>query len=258
MDVSTSQRRRRDGLAAGRAGLSLGLLAAALAAPRATRAEGSLTGIVRVQGSPRPLPPLAVAKDASVCGKQVPNEALVLGPKGALANVVVSVRGIKPRQAPAPTANAVLDQVGCRYTPHVQAVTVGTRLALLNNDQVFHNVHGLHQADASPSRSVTVFNLAMPFKGQKLPTVLRKPGVMRLRCDAGHTWMSAYVLVFEHPHFAVTDGAGRFTIRGLPAGEHTIELWHEPLEAGKPPLARTSVVKITDGQVTTIEPTLEL
>ena len=67
---------------------------------------------------------------------------MIVGPGGALRNVVVSLRLPKPASPPPPTAGAAIDQVGCAYKPHVQAVTVGTSLTLVNSDRVLHNVHG--------------------------------------------------------------------------------------------------------------------
>jgi hypothetical protein len=215
---------------------------------------GTLTGTVKVAKAPKPAAALSVVKDGAVCGKQVPDEVVVVGADRGLANVVVSVRGLKPPGPLAATKDAVLDQVGCRYIPHVQAATVGTKLTLLNSDAVFHNVNANRQDGA---KTVPAFNLAMPFKGGKLPAALKNPGILKVRCDAGHTWMSAYVAVFDHPYFAVTDAQGRFQIPDLPAGEHTIELWHEPVAAGGAPVVRTQVVKIADG-VTPIEVVLEL
>jgi len=73
-------------------------------------------------------------------------------------------------------------------------------------------------------------NIAMPIKGQKLPTKLARPGIIRLQCDAGHTWMSAWIHVFREPTFAVTDERGHFSIPNVAPGEYTIEYWHEPLD----------------------------
>jgi hypothetical protein len=172
--------------------------------------------------------------------------------EGGLANVVVSIKGLK---APAPpTKGAAVDQVGCRYAPHVQALTVGSELAVLNNDAVLHNVHGTVETGASP---LTVFNVAMPFKGGKSPQVLKKPGAIKLRCDAGHTWMSAYVHVFDHPFFAVTDGKGRFSIKGVPPGKHTVELWHEPISAKEPPIVRTATVEVTAAKPATLDAAMQ-
>ncbi|HMG73899.1 MAG TPA: carboxypeptidase-like regulatory domain-containing protein [Pyrinomonadaceae bacterium] len=37
----------------------------------------------------------------------------------------------------------------------------------------------------------------------------------------------AYVGVFSHPFFAVSDSKGAFTIEGLPPGNYTFAAWHE-------------------------------
>jgi len=177
-----------------------------------------------------------------VCGAEQANEAAAASPDGGLHNVVVSLR---PTKAPAPDAAAsapppghgTIDQVGCLYKPHVQALTVGSELTLLNNDRVLHNVHGNLQGNPSP---VTVFNIAMPIKGQKLPTKLTRPGIIRLQCDAGHTWMSAWVHVFREPTFAVTDERGHFSIPAVPPGEYTIEYWHEPIDGVGPGITKTA------------------
>jgi hypothetical protein len=221
------------------------LAALVLLVPLPALAAGSISGTVRADKAPRALPAVTIAKDASVCGKEAARDMLMVATDGGLANVVVSLKGIKPPQPPAPVVGAAVDQVGCRYAPHVQAVTVGTALAVLNNDAVLHNVHGTIETGASP---LTVFNVAMPFKGGKAPQVLKRPGAIKLRCDAGHTWMSAYVHVFDHPWYAVTDARGRFTIKDVPPGKYTVEFWHEPLADKQPPIVRTATVEVSDGK----------
>jgi hypothetical protein len=225
------------------------LAALILLVPSAALA-GEIRGTIRAQKAPRDLPAVKIAKDAPVCGKEAARDMLVVAADGGLGNVVVSVKGARPPRPPAPVAGAAVDQVGCRYTPHVQAVTVGTQLSVLNNDAVLHNVHGTIEGGASP---LTVFNVAMPFKGGKAPQVLKRPGAIKLRCDAGHTWMSAYVHVFDHPYYAVTDDKGRFTIKDVPPGKYTVELWHEPLADKQAPIVHTAMVEVTDGKPAAVD-----
>ncbi len=49
------------------------------------------------------------------------------------------------------------------------------------------------------------------------------------KCDAGHTWMSAYIWVSKHPYYAVTDKSGKFEIADVPPGTYKLKAWHEAL-----------------------------
>ena len=220
--------------------------------PSAASAHGSVEGTVKLAGKPPALPAHAVMKDNAVCGANKPNEAVLVGPGGALRNVVVSLR--LPRSAsppPPPTAGAAIDQVGCTYKPHVQAVTVGTSLTLVNSDRVLHNVHG----SIGP---VQTFNVAMPIKDQRLPTKLTRPGLVRLQCDAGHSWMNAWLYVFEHPYFAVSGADGKFELKDVPAGHYTVELWHEPADGKGAGVTSTVEVDVTDGAAAKVDAVLKL
>jgi hypothetical protein len=214
-------------------------------------AAGSIQGTVKVATPAPATTPHPVVKDGSVCGKDAPNESVVVNKKGGLQNVVVFVKDAKFAGKPAPVEKAALDQRQCRYFPHVQALTVGTPLSLMNNDAILHNVH-------ANDTGMTVFNVAMPIKGQKLPIPMRKPGLMKLQCDAGHTWMNGWIYVFDHPYFAVTDDAGAFTIKDVPAGEYTIELWHEPADGQGSGVRTTTKVKVTDSAPAKVELTMKL
>lgn len=223
--------------------LSLGFV---LAVPASGRAAGPVTveGTVRVDGDCPKLPAVKVAKDASVCGAEQPSEAAAAGPDGGLRNVVVSLHAVKPPTPAAPPSpgKVTVDQVGCMYKPHVQATTVGSELTLVNSDRVLHNVH----ANLS---GVTVFNMAMPIKGQRLPTKLTRLGPVRLQCDAGHTWMSAWIYVLADAAFAVTDEHGHFSIPAVAPGEYAIEYWHEPLDGKGAGVIKTARVVVADKPV---------
>src|SRR5207249_3836895 len=53
-----------------------------------------------------------------------------------------------------------------------------------------------------------------------------------IKCDI-HSWMGAWCAVVPHSYFAVTGKDGSFSIKGLPAGKYTLEVWHEKLEGAK-------------------------
>ncbi len=178
---------------------------------------GTISGRVLWARRPSTLPPLAHQKDQKVCGASGPDDSLLVGHGGGLANVVVSLGRVnqgKPHQS-----TATLDQLGCAYVPRVQAVTVGTTLTVMNSDPILHNVHAFLGAQ-------TVFNLAMPIKHQRIPVQLSKVGLVKLKCDV-HNWMTGAIDVLQNPYFAVTAADGRFTITGIPPGAYVLNVWHE-------------------------------
>ena len=131
-----------------------------------------------------------------------------------------------PRQAfeAMPSRRARMDQRREQFSPHVLAVTVGTVVDFPNSDLLFHNVMSLAPGNA--------FDLGRYPRGQSRSVRFDTPGIVPIICDI-HAHMSAYVLVFTHPFFGVTDGQGRYTISNVPAGTHTVKVWSE-LGAAEP------------------------
>lgn len=191
-------------------------LALCLALPAGARG-GEVRGTVRYTGAPQAPAALEVSKDRHVCGEVARDESLVVS-GGGLANVVVRV--VVPGAKAAP-GRASLDQQRCRFVPHVVALPAGSTLDVLNGDPILHGVHGW----AGPA---TAFNLPMPRQGQTRPQLLPRPGVIRVGCDV-HGWMSAWIVVVDGPHFAVTDASGSFAIPDVPPGTYTAVGWHERL-----------------------------
>jgi hypothetical protein len=67
--------------------------------------------------------------------------------------------------------------------------------------------------------------------GQVVPSekIAGAPGIVEVRCPE-HPWARAYIAVFDHPYFAVTDERGAFKIDSLPAGTYTVKVWHEGID----------------------------
>ena len=180
----------------------------------------SVTGEVRISYTPEQLNPIKVSKDQDYCGQSLPNETYLIGPNGALKNVVVFIDK-PPTGTPIPQKINVLDNNGCRFSPRVMAIRLGDKLIINNNDPKLHIVHSYLQQR-------TVFNASLPFRGSKLDMTskIRSTGLLNVSCDT-HNWMRAFIYVFDHPFFAVTDEKGSFSIPNLPLGHHTLKAWHE-------------------------------
>ena len=185
---------------------------------------GSLSGKIVLTGTPPPVQMIRMNTDpkCTESGASSPSEAAIVGSAGGIANVFVYVKdGLDPAYSfDMPTASVVLDQKGCKYTPHVVGIRVGQPIDILNSDDTLHNVHAMPMANQE-------FNQGQPVKGQRMTKTFTAPEVMvRFVCNV-HGWMRAYVGVLAHPYFAVTDADGAFTIPNLPPGTYTIGVWHE-------------------------------
>jgi plastocyanin len=182
---------------------------------------------------------IKVTKDVQVCGANHQAETVIVGPGGALANAVVYLKDVATGKPLDKAAKASLDNKGCTYVPHVAVIPVGSTLMIHNSDDALHNVHALMGSD-------TLFNVALPIPGMQIPQTMKRPGIVNVKCDAGHTWMAATIYVVEHPYYAVTDAAGKFDLKDVPPGTYTLVAWHEALgtqeqkvtvAAGKPAIA---------------------
>ena len=190
-------------------------------------AEAVVKGRILFEGAPPPAEKVEVKSDVPICGSSQEVKKMMLGSENGVANAVVKIIGA---QGTAEPGKGTLDQVQCEFVPHVQVLPVGSTLVITSSDAVLHNSHGFYE-DGS-----TAFNIAVPIVGMEITQKLAKAGVIKLRCDAGHTWMSAYVVVTDTPHYGLTDANGNFSLEGVPPGQYEIEIWHEWLGVHREPL----------------------
>jgi len=190
---------------------------------------GTITGTVKWTGPVPKLEDLKVTKDPSTCGKMKKNPRLIVGKAGGVANTYVYLTDIKSGAKIEPK-DGIIDQKNCEYSPHVQMVTVGSKITAQNSDPILHNVH-------SYLGTTTVFNFAQPIQGQKSEQKLSKVGIVTAKCDAGHIWMNAVVHVTNNPYYAVTGEDGKFEIKNVPPGSYQIAAWHEGWKTTQTPTA---------------------
>jgi len=184
---------------------------------------GTITGTVKWSGPTPKAPKLPITKDASVCDPESHKvrdlERLEIGADGGVANTVVFLKNItKGKAMDLPEARGHLDQKNCRYVPHIMLVPQGGNLEAKSSDPVLHTVHMTGAASN---------NIPFPMQNQVIPVNLPRNGVVELKCNAGHVWMNAEILIVNHPYYAVTDAHGSFKLTDVPPGEYEIEAWHE-------------------------------
>ena len=193
----------------------------------AQTSTGTIRGVVTLPGSAPPTRSEPVSQQQNVCGTSVGVTRLALGPNGGVGGAIVYLDNIpdgvaaRPQQRP-----VVVGQKDCQYSPDALVVSPGTPIDIVNDDPILHNVHA-RERTADGLR--TVFNIAQPVRGQRtrVSVPLTKPGVVELSCEAGHPWMSAYLLVAGHGYATVTGDDGTFVINDVPAGSYPLTMWHQ-------------------------------
>jgi hypothetical protein len=181
---------------------------------------GTIRGNVKFEGKPPKLPPLEITKYKEIC-RDVPNETLIVGPAQGIRYAVVTLEGIARGKPVEKEAQHELDNVRCRFVPHVQAASVGQFVVLKNSDPILHTAHALF-ANGQPQFNVGLY----PGRVSRKPLVT--PGVVKIVCEV-HPWMSAYFVVTDHSYSAVSDVYGEYLITDVPAGNYRLKVWHEIL-----------------------------
>tara|TARA_B100000809_G_C15120642_1_gene524135 strand:- start:218 stop:970 length:753 start_codon:yes stop_codon:yes gene_type:complete len=191
---------------------------------QASAAGGSISGTVKYDGEAPAAKKLEITKDLSVCAVHEKfAEGCIVSATGGLQNVFVQVLGAEGEFA-IPKERPSLVQRGCQFIPHVQVLPAGSRVNIMNEDGIAHNLHTLSVENPS-------FNRLQP--GVKKRMITKKndlviPEIIPLKCDL-HGWMNAWIIVADHPYHAISDQEGSFQISAIPPGTYTVQFWHETL-----------------------------
>ncbi|MCI0534895.1 MAG: carboxypeptidase regulatory-like domain-containing protein [Verrucomicrobiales bacterium] len=173
------------------------------------RTTGIVEGIIKYQADPR--------RPWKLSRYYVRNAK-----EGSLAEAVVALEGstlAASAWSNAPT-NRTMDQANFQFVPETMAVRAGDAVRITNSDEALHNVM---TSDGGKPFNVNVI------KGKEFTQRFDRAGGLnqpiRLGC-VFHGGMRAWIYVFDHPWFKVTEPDGRFRFENVPAGEYTLGAVH--------------------------------
>ncbi|TWT32964.1 peptidase associated/transthyretin-like domain-containing protein [Blastopirellula retiformator] len=159
---------------------------------------------------------------------RIPNQIILVGPKGELQNVAVWLtveRGETypdPHPSYAETASDTIEISSNRFaiTPRVTFIHTSQTIRFRNVAPVVENfvVDGFVNAPV---------NLLLDAgKKQDLRFVHEERIPIVIWSGIRH-WMQGYLLLLDSPYAAITDANGEFEIKNLPEGTWTFTFWHE-------------------------------
>jgi hypothetical protein len=241
----------------------LGLLVSLSPAAMAQDGFGTIKGKLVWKGSTVPKLPLLIKKgdssqkDAAVCAVgDLADRSLTIDPatKGVQYAFVYLSRpsgknAAAEKAVAAEMPEVVIDQKNCEFLPYAAAIHQDQKLIFKSSDPVIHNVR--YTGFNNPAQNITLAangQFATQLKAERRP--------LPLKCDV-HPWMSGWVMVFDHPFFAVTDAEGNFEIKGVPPGEQKIVVWQEKVGYVTAGGAGGTAVTVKAGETTTM-PAVEL
>lgn len=192
-------------------------------------------------------------KDPGVCAAAmaIPADDLVVDPqsKGVQYGFayLLQPKGENPealKQIVAKAAEVEVDQKNCRFVPHALAMVQNQKAVFKSSDPVAHNIRFAAFQNAP-------FNQILPPNGSLTMNLIPERRPIPLACDI-HPWMKGYMMVFDHPFFAVTGEDGSFEIQGIPAGAQNLVVWQETIGYVTQGAARGTPVEVKAGETVNV------
>jgi plastocyanin len=181
-----------------------------LVSPSAQRGRGSIRGRVELRA-----PVTVAALRPNITDPAIAAKRPAVRRSLAVVYLDPAPRGAFEQSEP---GRARMDQRNETFVPHVLAITAGTTVEFPNSDRIYHNVFSLSKTAR--------FDLGRYAAGRSKSVRFDSPGIARVFCEI-HSHMNAFILVFSHPFYAVTDEEGRYRIDGVPSGTYTVAAWNE-------------------------------
>jgi plastocyanin len=131
---------------------------------------------------------------------------------------VVYFRTKQPMPLKPPATPLQMRTVRKAFSPSILPIVQGSKVSFPNLDPILHNVF-------SPP-GLNSFDVGLYGKGEGETVQFDNVGVVRLFCNV-HPQMFAHIIVLDTPIFAIPGSDGRYQLRGLPAGEGELFVWHQ-------------------------------
>ena len=204
------------------------LICLGIALPASAADWGTIKGRFVLDGSAPESKKLNVNKDVDFCSKHDPqDESLQVADDGSLQGVILFLRtgrgkkvDVHPDYEASLSEPVVLDNKGCIFQSHVTLVRTGQPFQIKNSDEVGHNTNAALSANGQ-------FNIIIP-AGESRDMTFSKAERLPLPVSCNiHPWMTAHLLILDHPYMDSSSADGTFEISNVPAGEHEFQFWQE-------------------------------
>jgi plastocyanin len=227
------------------AGMAIAMVVVATSAPLRSASSSpsasstrSLIALGSIRGRVEARRPAAAARRPTVGALGAPVDTARTDRSRSVVYLESAPRGAFEQVEP---GRAVMDQRNETFVPHVLAVTAGTVVEFPNSDRIYHNVFSLSKGAR--------FDLGRYEAGHSKSVRFDRSGVVRVFCEI-HSHMNAFILVFSHPFFAMTDADGRYRIDNVPPGTYTLVAWNEGVSS------EPRAVTVPDGGATEVDLTV--
>jgi plastocyanin len=141
-------------------------------------------------------------------------------------NVVIYLQGSNLKGTPLTKmgpGNTIL-QKNKEFVPHVLPIIAGSKVYFRNQDPFPHHVYSVSQPGSFEIAKHGSSVRSKEFEGS---------GEVEIFCGV-HTKMNAYILVLDNDQFCVPSREGKYSLRGVPAGDYQLMLWHPRLQKAQP------------------------
>ena len=188
--------------------------------PTAVVSDGWIGGTVRIAGAVPPDSAVNAARDRAVCGTVV-TPLSVRHSGSALIGAVVWLEDIRTGKPLPMQRRYSVGTERCALVPRVQAAMVGGTLNVASGDPVVNQLRITREREQLALVRHTGAGQVVPVE-----SALARPGMIAITSEV-HPWTRGYVLVFDHPYFAVTGPRGDYTLENVPPGTYRLVTWHE-------------------------------